>query len=135
MKILDVGSLDVNGSLRDVFGAWDYTGLDIAAGRNVDVVTKDLYTFPFSGAAFDVVVSSNCLEHVPMPWLWMPEVVRVCKDLVFITAPNRQNYHAYPVDCWRPWPDGLRALMEYCGIEVLECFDNERDTVGIARKR
>lgn len=134
LRILDVGSQDINGSLRDVFEGpwWNYTGMDIAAGKNVDIVLTDPYKFPFPAKHFDVVVSSSCMEHVPLPWKWMPELVRVCKRLIFITVPNRQDYHAYPVDCWRCWPDGMRALMEDCGLRVLECYDNERDTVGIA---
>lgn len=132
LRILDVGSQDVNGSLRSVFGRWEYVGADIAVGKNVDVIINDPYRFPFGDKEFDVVVSSSCMEHVPMPWKWMPEVVRVCKRMIFITVPNRQGYHAYPVDCWRAWPDGLRALMEDSGLKVLECYDNERDTVGIA---
>ena len=34
LRILDIGSLDVNGSYRDLFAAppWMYTGLDMAPG-------------------------------------------------------------------------------------------------------
>ena len=40
LQILDLGSQDVNGSYRPLFSepSWHYVGLDMAAGKNVDVV-------------------------------------------------------------------------------------------------
>jgi len=61
VKVLDIGSLDINGNNKVLFTNSDYTGLDIAEGKNVDVVsiahefkTKEKY---------DVVCSTECLEH------------------------------------------------------------------------
>ncbi len=34
---------------------------------------------PFAAGAFDLVVSSNVLEHVPEPWTMVEELVRVCR--------------------------------------------------------
>lgn len=58
---LDCGSLDVNGSLRELFTKSDYTGIDIRAGRNVDVVTR-VHEF-HSKDLYDIVVSAEMLEH------------------------------------------------------------------------
>lgn len=62
VKVLDCGSLNINGSAKDLFEESDYTGVDIVAGKNVDVVSmiKDV-TFPDN--SFDVVVSGEMLEH------------------------------------------------------------------------
>lgn len=60
-KVLEVGSLYVNGSVRDFFENCDYTGIDIGEGSGVDVVCKaHEYIHP---EAFDVVVSTEMLEH------------------------------------------------------------------------
>lgn len=62
VKVVDCGSLDVNGSIKELFTESDYTGVDIVAGRNVDVVShiKDL---SFEDNSFDTVVSGEMLEH------------------------------------------------------------------------
>lgn len=45
IKVLDVGSFDVNGTYRDIFSQkYDYTGLDMCAGPNVDVVRRTFMT-------------------------------------------------------------------------------------------
>ena len=40
--ILDIGSYDVSGSYRNLFinNKWQYAGLDIIPGPNVDIVAK-----------------------------------------------------------------------------------------------
>jgi SAM-dependent methyltransferase len=58
-RVLDVGSLDINGSNRYLFDSPDYVGLDVGPGRNVDVVCP---VHEYDGA-FDVVVSTECFEH------------------------------------------------------------------------
>jgi len=61
-SVLDVGSLDINGANRYLFENCTYTGLDIAAGKNVDVVSLCHEYIP-EIFIFDTVVSTECLEH------------------------------------------------------------------------
>lgn len=64
---LDVGSLDINGNLRDLFDipSW-YIGLDLIPGKNVDVVCPaHLYR---TGFKFNTVLSAECFEH-DMYWM------------------------------------------------------------------
>jgi len=61
-KVLDVGSLDVNGNNRYLFTNSEYTGLDVGAGKNVDIVTPGhLYDVP--EGTYDFVISTECFEH------------------------------------------------------------------------
>ena len=61
VRVLDCGSLNVNGSLREFFDECAYIGIDIRAGRDVDHVTLvHEYRPPHP---FDTVVSSEMLEH------------------------------------------------------------------------
>jgi hypothetical protein len=39
-KVLEVGSLDINGSIRMFFSDCDYTGVDLGPGRGVDLIGK-----------------------------------------------------------------------------------------------
>lgn len=111
-KVLDVGSFDVNGTFRPLFSAHEYTGTDLAAGPNVDVIQPDAFTLPFPDGFFDVVISGNMLEHCTMPWKIVLEMDRVLKPggLMAITTPWSIGYHAYPVDCWRLSPDAMTVL-------------------------
>jgi len=60
-RVLDIGSLDINGNNRYLFDNCDYTGIDIGQGPNVDVVCSGhLYQ---SEDKFDVVISTECFEH------------------------------------------------------------------------
>lgn len=52
-RVLDCGSLDVNGAFRDSFSEHEYMGSDISPGRNVDVVQPDPFTLPFPDSHFD----------------------------------------------------------------------------------
>ena len=60
-RVLDIGSLDVNGNNRYLFDDCEYIGLDVVPGPNVDVVSIAHEYKP--SAPFDVVLSTNALEH------------------------------------------------------------------------
>lgn len=62
-RVLDIGSLDINGNNRYLFENYQYIGVDIGPGNNVDVVCKG-HEYD-SEELFDIVVSSECFEHDP----------------------------------------------------------------------
>lgn len=138
-KVLDVGSLNMNGSVKPLFTKmkWKYTGVDIKGGHGVDVVLSDPYKYPFKDNTFDVVVSTSCFEHNEMFWLSFREMVRVTKGggFMYISAPYKDGIHRTPVDCWRFLPDGYKALTKWCDqAELLNsyiCPRPARDCVGI----
>lgn len=138
LKILDVGSYDVNGSYQGLFKNpnWEYIGMDIEKGPNVDIVAKEVYNWDLN-EKFDVVVSGQCIEHVEDLKEWIMEFTKVIREegLICIIGPNNGfGEHRYPVDCWRIFPDGMRFLLEkVCNFEVVECFLKGTDCVGIAK--
>ena len=130
LKILDVGSYDVNGSYKDLFNNpnWEYTGLDIEKGPNVDIVEKGLYNFGLDKESYDVIISGNCLEHVQAPWLWIKEIEKIIKKkgLICIIVPYNIAIHRFPLDCWRILPDGMKYLLEkHCNFKIIECSLNK----------
>jgi SAM-dependent methyltransferase len=133
-RVLDIGSLDVNGSLRDVCPPGiAYVGIDMEHGRGVDLVLDDPYQFPFAEGAFDMIVSSSCFEHDPMFWLTFLETLRVLREggILYINAPANGHYHTHPLDNWRFYPDAGHAL-EMWGrrsghaVHLLESFTMTR---------
>lgn len=61
VRVLDIGSLDINGNNRYLFSNYSYIGVDLGAGKNVDVVCEGhRYDNP---EPFDVVISTECAEH------------------------------------------------------------------------
>jgi SAM-dependent methyltransferase len=63
-RVLEVGSLDINGSVRELFAACRYTGVDLQLGPGVDLACQgQLVEFP--SGHFDTTISAECLEHNP----------------------------------------------------------------------
>ena len=57
-RVLDVGSYNVSGTYKPMFGSgYKYEGLDIAAGPNVDIVTTDPYKWPIEDNIYGVLLS------------------------------------------------------------------------------
>ena len=62
VRVLDIGSLDINGSTRFMFdGDYSYVGVDLGPGKNVDVICRG-HEYK-SDELFDVVISTECFEH------------------------------------------------------------------------
>lgn len=141
LKVLDIGSLDVNGSYRDLFPmpAYLYRGLDIVPGKNVDIVARGPYNYSsIVSNSIDIIISGQTLEHVQAIWQWILELERVLRPngLICIIAPSAFMEHRFPVDCWRILRDGMRFLLgEHAGLTVLEARTEGMDTIGIARKK
>jgi len=110
--IVEIGSQNVNGSLREVAIPGKYVGLDFQKANGVDIVLEDAYSFPLPDNYADIIVTSSCFEHSEMFWLTFLEAVRILKPrgLFYINVPSVGDYHAYPVDCWRFYPDAAGAL-------------------------
>lgn len=147
LKILDVGSFNVNGCYRPLFsspnyiGMWEYVGMDVTAGPNVDLVVVDPYHWSeLEKESFNVVISGQALEHIEFPWLTMVEIQRVMKPngICCIICPSTGPVHRYPLDCWRIQPDGIVALARWAKLDIISIsipFQSEwSDIVFIGKK-
>jgi len=116
LKIIEIGSQDVNGSIRPAAPPEaTYIGVDFVQAKGVDIVLEDPYSLPFADNEADIVLSSSCLEHSEMFWLSFLEMLRILKPsgLLYINAPSNGLIHRYPVDCWRFYPDSGHALVTW----------------------
>lgn len=112
--VIDIGSMDVGGCLRNYFeekGA-TYIGLDMEEGKNVDIIVKPGERLPFDDESIDIVVTTSCFEHDPCFWMTFRELCRVVKKggYIYASAPSSGPYHTYPGDNWRFYSDAGQAL-------------------------
>jgi len=62
LSVLDVGSYDVGGSIREFFPKNNYKGVDLIKGPNVDVILDGSELHKLN-QKFDIVISCECFEH------------------------------------------------------------------------
>lgn len=146
LHIVDVGSRSVLGhqTYRELFAGpmWEFCGLDIEAGHNVDLVVSNSYQWSeVKTESFDVAISGQALEHVEFPWKTMREVFRILRPggLFCLIVPSSGEEHRYPVDCWRFYTDSMQALAKDSGFNVVESFTdvglgNWQDTFAVFQK-
>jgi SAM-dependent methyltransferase len=126
-RVIEVGSMNVNGSVRatlEALGPARYVGVDLARGPGVDEVcpAEDLVS-RFGAASFDVVVSTEMLEHVREWWVVVANLKQLVAPggvLLITTRSKGFPYHEYPYDYWRYELDDMRALFADFTIEALE---------------
>jgi SAM-dependent methyltransferase len=134
-RILEIGSRDYNGSVRD-FCPEDalYVGIDIEAGRGVDIISTAGAALPFRDASFDIVIASSVFEHDDTFWETFLELCRVLRagGYVYLNAPSNGVYHQYPTDNWRFYPDAGLALEKWAKrrgfpVKLVESFIADRE--------
>ena len=134
LEILDIGSLDAKGDFNYsiIFDEknWNYTGLDIENGNNVDIVVTDIYNwFELEDNTYDVIISGQFFEHLEFFWLTMSQIERVLKPggYVCIIVPSNGPKHGGDLlNCYRFCEDGLRALAKYVDLNVVHVSVDER---------
>lgn len=137
-RVLEIGPDAAPSTYQQIVGAtaaWDT--LDFASRTDVPLTycTEDEYSFPVEAGSYDVVLAAQVIEHVRKIWRWLPEVARICRPggLVIIINPISWHYHEAPVDCWRIYPEGMRALCDEAGLEVLLSTWESVDLQPLAR--
>jgi SAM-dependent methyltransferase len=135
-RVVDLGSRvpdSQSKTHRDLFDGYDcgFTGVDVRPGRNVDAVMRKPYRIPVKSNSADVLVTGQAFEHIPFFWASILEIARVLapRGLVFLTAPSRGHVHDL-MDCWRYYPDGMRALAAFSRLKLLETHTDLPPTGG-----
>ena len=135
-KILEIGSFIGGFNIRTLAReSMTYVGVDIQAGPGVDIVLDDQYVLPFEDNTFDYIISTSCFEHSEFFWLNFLEIIRVLKPdgVFYLNAPSNGDFHRYPVDCWRFFPDSGQALAKWAkrngySCEVIETYTSDKET-------
>jgi ubiquinone/menaquinone biosynthesis C-methylase UbiE len=125
IRVLEIGPSDQPSPFCQLINnpAITWETLDISSALKPTYVATNDYHFPIPDNTFDIIVSAQVIEHVKKIWLWIKEVTRVCKTggNVITIAPVSWPFHEYPVDCWRIYADGMKALYEEANLRVEVC--------------
>jgi autotransporter strand-loop-strand O-heptosyltransferase len=94
-KVLDIGSLDINGNNRTLFENSTYIGLDLDEGKNVDTIgIGHLYDAP--NEYFDTIISTEVFEHDMFYEKTIENIIRMLKPgglfLFTCAAPGRPEH-------------------------------------------
>jgi SAM-dependent methyltransferase len=131
-SVLDVGSLDINGSNHYLFEEnYDYVGIDIIEGRNVNYIGRS-HTY-HREEPFDVAISTECFEHDEF---WkesfqnMYNLLKPAGLLMFTCASEGRNEHG-TARC-APWDaPGVAQLGNYYGNLTEKMFKENFDIASM----
>lgn len=76
-SVLEVGSYDVNGSIRHLVAGRSYLGIDLVSGPNVDRVCR-VEDLQVESQSFDAVISCEAFEHDS----YWRETLRLCWNVL-----------------------------------------------------
>lgn len=128
--VLEVGSLDVNGSVRPFVmarGPASYVGVDVVDGPGVDRVLDAVdLAATFGPDSFDVVISTEMLEHAEDWQAAIANMVAVLRPggvLVWTTRSPGFAYH-HPPDRWRYTQQAMAEILQRLLLEPLVVMDD-----------
>jgi SAM-dependent methyltransferase len=126
-SVIEVGSYDINGSLRSVVNAYgpsSYIGVDLEFGHGVDqICSVEELINKFGCDRFDMLISTELLEHV-QNWQTaihnMKSILKPGGVLLITTRSKGFWYHGYPFDFWRYEKSDMEFIFSDFDIKVLE---------------
>ena len=133
-NVLEIGSLDVNGSLSDIFIPYHYVAFDMRLGKNVNLNARANYS-PFKDDSFCAVVCCDTLEHDEDVFGTLREMKRVlAKDGIMIIAVPGIGFklHEYPSDYWRFTRYAVELLMK--GMRDITVTEHGNAVMGYSFK-
>lgn len=141
-SVLEIGSLNVNGTPRSVLKCKHWTGLDKVAGKGVDIVSSAAEYLEHKKHAFDLVVACECYEHDPKWWVTdtLAKSALKVNALYVVTAPAIGfPFHDYGGDYYRFTEMAFREVIfenyDIINLRTIEAeHPMENTVVGVARK-
>lgn len=93
--VLEIGSLNINGTIRTFFEDCVHIGVDVAEGPCVDVVCLG-HNYNMPDNSFDVTISCECFEHDPYWQKTFTNMHRLCRHggmVTFTCATDGRKEH------------------------------------------
>jgi SAM-dependent methyltransferase len=121
-SVLEVGAGAEPSDLQELMGSKSrlWHTLDVFESKHLTYSNVDPYHYPIEDGKYDVVLSNQVLEHVEKIWVWIKELARICAPggRIITINPVAYPYHGSPTDCWRVYPEGMRALYAEADLRV-----------------
>ncbi len=101
-----------------------YVAADLPGNPHADLTLTSDARVPAGDESFDAVLSTQVLEHVADPGLYLAECFRVLRPggRMLLSTHGVFVYHPDPVDLWRWTCEGLRRQVEFAGFQI-ETFE------------
>jgi SAM-dependent methyltransferase len=119
-RVLDYGAAE--SPYRDFFPpSADYVAADLPGNPNAALTLNGDGTVPAPGDSFDAVLSTQVLEHVADPALYLGEAHRLLKPggRLLLSTHGTFIYHPDPEDYWRWTVAGLTRALTGAGFRVV----------------
>lgn len=99
-----------------------YKGADLSDNPQIEIRLDEKGQLLCDDQSANVVLSTQVLEHVDDPNLYLKEAHRVLKNdgLLLLTTHGYWMYHPDPYDYWRWTSAGLKKVVEMNGFEVID---------------
>jgi SAM-dependent methyltransferase len=122
-RVLDYGCAEV--PYRRFFPPRvDYIAADLPGNPAASIHLDDDGRVPLADGSVDAVLSTQVLEHVLDPELYLEECARVLRPAgrMLLSTHGFMVYHPDPVDLWRWTCAGLERIVDDAGFDVVR-FD------------
>ncbi len=102
----------------------NYTSADLAGKNEAEIIISPDGTLPILDNSFSCVLSSQVLEHVKNPKLYLQEAFVVLTNIgtLILSTYGFWAYHPYPANYWRWTSAELKIIIEEEGFNILEIF-------------
>ena len=127
LRVLEVGSLDVNGSLREYvesFKPASYLGVDLVPGKGVDYLCPAEFIVEALGKeTFELVICTEVLEHIKDWKLVVNNLKQVCAvggTILLTTRSKGFPKHDFPNDYWRFEIEDMKYIFSDCTDLIVE---------------
>lgn len=117
-RVLDYGCADV--PYRHFFPRQEYVGVDLPGNPLASLALNVDGTVPAEDDSFDGLISTQVLEHVTDPGIYLSECFRVLRPgkRMLLSTHGVFVYHPDPQDLWRWTCEGLRKAVTESGFQI-----------------